>query len=346
MVRVGIEVVVACLREDVLGTRALRPQFESLGIRVVKLRGGGRYNVWFPAHLIGLIEQEKPDVVHTHLPRADWAGAIAKRLRGKAPLVSSVHDIHEFWAGRWTMPLCEWAWRQADAIIAISEAVRGWLIDSRRMPSEKITVIRYGLKLENRGQENREYRGTVELAGRPIIGSVGRLEPRKGHDCLVRAMPIVLRAVPDACLVIAGGDPWGYRRQLEALICELGMENNVRLLGFVSDVESFLGAIDVFAFSSRLEGLGQVILEAMLAGKPIVASRIPAITEIISHGVTGLLARPDDEADFARSIISLLRDRDTASAMGQRARRHVDEKWGIEEATKRLIELYGRLRPS
>jgi glycosyltransferase involved in cell wall biosynthesis len=343
MTRMGVEIIVACLREDGKGSRLLRGEFESLDIQVVRLVGGGRYNVWFPADLVRLIARVKPDVIHTHLPRADWAGAIAKGFCRKTLVVSSVHDIHAFWAGRWTMPLCDWAWRRADAIVAISEAVRRWLINSRGIPEAKISLIRYGVESKSRAANGREDYETPDTVGGPVIGSIGRLELRKGHDCLIRAMPMVLRAVPGACLAIAGGDPWGFRRHLQRLINELNLNNHVRLVGFEADIESFMRRIDVFAFASRIEGLGQVILEAMQARKPIVASRIPAISEIISHGETGLLATPDDEAEFARAIVHLLRDRDFAYAMAERARRCVEEEWRIEDAARRIRGLYGRL---
>jgi glycosyltransferase involved in cell wall biosynthesis len=97
-------------------------------------------------------------------------------------------------------------------------------------------------------------------------------------------MPAVLHKVPNASLLIAGHAPWGYGPTLQALITELGLGERVQLVGFQDDVPAFLSGVDVFAFASRAEGFGQVLLEAMAAGRPVVASKLAPHTEIVVDG--------------------------------------------------------------
>jgi glycosyltransferase involved in cell wall biosynthesis len=283
--RYGLEIVVACLREQVKDSRSLRVDFETEHIRVVDLCADNRYDCYFLSRFARLLKQESPAIVHTHLPRADLAGGLGHLLHPSMPWISSVHDIHsKSWAGKWTLPLLNVVWRQADAVIAISHAVKDWLVQERRVPSDKVAVIHYGLETQWFAQAHMHGRKHGAPAGRAVIGTIGRLEPRKGQAGLIQAMPAVLRKVPNASLLIAGHDPWGYGQTLQALITELGLGEHVQLVGFQDDVPAFLSGVDVFAFASRAEGFGQVLLEAMAAGRPVVASKLAPHTEIVVDG--------------------------------------------------------------
>src|SRR5262249_27224477 len=135
----GLEIVVACLREQVKDSRSLRADFETAHIRVVNLRADSRYDCYFLSRFARLLKHEHPALVHTHLPRADLAGGLGHLLHPSIPWISSVHDIHsKSWAGKWTLPLLNVVWRQADAVIAISHAVKDWLVHERRVPSDKV----------------------------------------------------------------------------------------------------------------------------------------------------------------------------------------------------------------
>jgi glycosyltransferase involved in cell wall biosynthesis len=176
-----------------------------------------------------------------------------------------------------------------------------------------------------------------------LIGSLGRLEPRKGHDTLIRAMPAILARVPDACLLIAGHDPWRYGKTLQALIDDLGLKDRARLVGFQADVSSFFHALDVFAFASRAEGFGQVLIEVMDAGRPVVASRIAPLTEIVEDRLTGLLVAVDDPQAFADGIVSLLGDSARRRRMGEAGRRRIREQFSAETMARRTVRLYESL---
>jgi glycosyltransferase involved in cell wall biosynthesis len=118
------------------------------------------------------------------------------------------------------------------------------------------------------------------------------------------------------------------------------MERHVRFLGFQSDIPSFLHAIDVFAFASRSEGFGQVVIEAMAAGKPVVVSRIPPLTEIVIDGETGLYAEPENPESFAEKILWLLSHREEAHVMGKRGQEIVRERFSASAMASSTLSVY------
>jgi glycosyltransferase involved in cell wall biosynthesis len=342
--RHGIESIVACLREYVQGSRSLRPDFEREGMRVITLRAEGRYDLCFPGRLVGLLRQEQPEILHTHLPRADFAGAVGHLLCPSIPWICSVHDTYNgSWSAEWSLALCSLFWRRADGVIVISHAVKDWLVEERHVPPEKVTLIHYGIEPEGFARRATDLRKTWSLEGRAVVGSIGRLEPRKAHDRLIKAMPALLEQVPNASLLIAGHDPWGYGKDLHALIAELGVEEQVRIVGFQADIASFLGALDVFAFASRSEGFGQVVIEAMAAGKPVVARRIPPLTEIVVDGGTGLLVEPEKPEAFARAVSWLLMHPEEAQHMGMQGRERISSHFSAEKMVAKVMSLYDEL---
>jgi glycosyltransferase involved in cell wall biosynthesis len=346
--RQGIEVVVACLKERIKGSRSLRADFESEGFRIIDLQADGRYSLRFLRPLIGLLKSERPDVVHTHLPRADFAIFLARLFHPSVLWVASVHDIHsQSWSARWALPLFDFIWRRADGVIAISHAVKRWLVAEHRVPAEKIMVIHYGIDAERFLRANGGAVAPRRTDREPVAGSIGRLEPRKGHACLIEAMGEIRKAAPGAKLLIAGADTWDYGKELQLLIDRLRLQDHVRLIGFQSDVASFLGTLDVFAFASRAEGFGQVIIEAMAAGKPVVASRVPPLTEIIVHGKTGLLMEADNPQAFADAVAWLFAHPEEAREMGRQGQERVHGHFSAPRMAEETLRLYRSLtRPS
>jgi glycosyltransferase involved in cell wall biosynthesis len=339
--RHGVDVVVACLREHVRDSRSLRADFENTGIHVVDLRADSRYDVRFPRGLARLLGSEQPDLLHTHLPRADFAGAIAHWLQPSIPWVCSVHNIYgPHWSGRRTLPLLNWVWRRADAVIAISHAVEDWLTQERRVPAAKVRVIYYGIEPELFARPETDLRKTCRLDEDTVIGSIGRLEHRKAHDCLIRAMPDVLERAPHTALLVAGHDPTGYSECLQELINDLGLQEHVRLVGFQRDVPAFLQSVDVFALASHSEGFGQVVIEAMAAAKPVVVRQVPPLTEIVIDRESGLLVDPDDPQAFANALVWLLTHREVAQHMGSRGQERVWQRFSAVRMGEETLALY------
>jgi glycosyltransferase involved in cell wall biosynthesis len=336
----GMEVVVACLSEFGKDSRSLRRDFENEGIRVIRLCGGHRFELRSFSRIVRLVETEQPNIFHTHLPRADLTGALARFLNPSVAWVCSLHAIYsDDWSGRWSLPLLRFLWNRADAIICISHAVSDWLIEGG-MPADRTKVIYYGIEPDKFSQPRVDLRKEWALNGSAIIGSIGRLEPRKGHDCLIEAMGALVKRLPNVLLLIAGHDSWGYGVTLGRRIDELGLKDRVRLIGFQDDVVSFLSALDVFAFATNSEGFGQVLVEAMAMAKPVVASRIPPINEIVVDGETGSLAECGSPKAFAEAIARLLTDPEKRVRMGARGRERVKTYFTAERMTQETVLLY------
>lgn len=338
----GLDLAVACLRERVRDTGSLRPEFEREGV-VVRDLDCGRIDPRCSWALRGLIREERPDILHTHLPRADIAGMLA-RGRKPIPRVVTVHGTYGtqgVW--RYLKPALAGVWRRANAVLAPSSAVRAWLVQSCGLPPESVRVVHNGVEVEAFASARSNLRSEWGLDARPVIGTVGRIEPGKGHDLLIRAMPQVLQEFPEALLLIAGAGPAGHVQRIADLIHSLGLRDRVRLEGFQEDVASFLRALDVFAFGSRSEGFGLAVAEAMAAGKPVIAARIPPMDEIVEDGETGLLVDPESPDAFGRAIVALLREPATAERMGTAGRSRVAERFEASRMAADVLRIYSRL---
>jgi glycosyltransferase involved in cell wall biosynthesis len=340
----GADLSVACLREHVHGSRSLRGDFERESIPVLDLDAESRYDWRFLARLSRVLAKERPDILHTHLPRADIAGALVSRFNKSLRFICSVHGIYrDRWFGAWAGRLMRRVYHEAEGVIAISGAVKSWLEQDLGVSGDKVTVIHYGIEPEPFSLANGDLRTEWGLDGSATIGSLGRLEPGKGYDCLIQAMPATLERDPNASLLIAGHDPLGYGKNFQSLIDRLRLNSHVRLVGVQNDVPSFLNALDVFAFASRSEGFGQVLIEAMAAAKPVVASRIPPLTEIVNDGETGLLVNLDDPQAFANAIVWLLTHPEQAKQMGKRGQERVHSHFSAQRMADQTLSLYETL---
>jgi len=338
--RLGVDVAVAYLK-DVPSSRPLRADFEAEGIPVFDLTDVGLIWPFSVFSLRRMLREEKPDILHSHLPRADFLCFLSHSVEPSSTWVCSVHDIHsKSWRARRALPLYRFIWGKSDLIIAISDAVKDWLVSEFHLPERKVYVVHYGLELGKFESPSADFRALHKLSSGPLIGSIGRLEPRKGFDILIQAMAIVTTEVPDVTLLIAGHDPWGYGKVIKGLINRFGLDREIRLIGFQNDIPSLLHALDIFAFASRSEGFGQVVIEAMAAGKPVVANKIPPMTEIVRDGETGLLVEAENPEALARAIIWLLRHPEEAKQMGSRGAEYVKREFSAERMAHEILSLY------
>ncbi|MER7053029.1 glycosyltransferase family 4 protein [Streptomyces sp. NPDC000351] len=189
-------------------------------------------------------------------------------------------------------------------------------------------------------------RARLGLTERPVVVCVSRLVPRKGQDTLIRAMPRVLAAEPDAVLLIVGGGP--YEKDLRRLAADTGVAASVHFTGAVpwSELPAHYGAGDVFAMPCRtrrggldVEGLGIVYLEASATGLPVVAGDSGGAPDAVLDGETGWVVRGGDEEQAADRVVTLLGDAELRRRMGERGRAWVEEKWRWDLLAKRLEAL-------
>jgi glycosyltransferase involved in cell wall biosynthesis len=339
----GVTCEVAFLRSRVKGGSIdLREAFERAGVRTHYLGCEHPFDPRSGPRLNRLLANGKWDLLHSHLPRADGAAMFCKLAdRGRVWISTIHHPYDNAYSGARLIPLLAPMWRHADGVIAVSEPVRQWAISRLGVSRHTVRTIVHGVEPKVCGAS---IPAPVDAPGaRCSIGSIGRLEERKGHDTLIRAMVTILKEFPQAQLTIAGHDPWGYGAVLKKLTVELGLENHVHFVGYVEDHDAFFSGIDVFAFASRAEGFGIVVIEAMQAGKCPVVSDIPPLNGIIAPGESGLVGRLDDPLSFAGSILSLFRDRAYLSRMGEQARRRVETEFSQDRMVERALDFYGHV---
>ncbi|MBM4435965.1 MAG: glycosyltransferase [Actinobacteria bacterium] len=282
--------------------------------------GGVLGPAWLPA-LAAAIEEGRYDLVHTHLLRADMYGALAARLAGVRWVVSTKHNVEQ----RLASPVWRAAHRSTarlvDRTIAISAAVAGWAVRTGGVLRHAVRVIPYGI-------EPRPFQAVGRAAARNVLGlppdalvvlCPARVDPQKDHATLLRAFARTRARLPAALLLLAGGPQLAaprYAEGLRLLAADLGLRDAVQWLGVRTDMPALMAASDVVTLSSRWEGLGLAILEAMAAGRPVVATAVGGARELVVDGVTGYLVPAGDPEALSTALQALLEEPDRARKLG------------------------------
>lgn len=291
--------------------------------------------------LVGLwrrIRTMRPDLVHTHSSKAGFLGRLAARLAGVPHIVHTPHG-HIF-AGYFSSVLTTaFTWlerlaaRWTDRIITLSDdEARDHLRRGIGRPGQFVTIPS-GVELETVRSAS-----PVRLVPEgPVVGTVARLVPVKGLQHLIAAAPETLRRCPQARFLLVGDGE--MRPALEEQARALGLGDRITFTGFREDVPSLLAGMDVFVLPSLNEGMGRVLVMAMALGKPIVATRVGGIPELLGDGEAGLLVPPGDPAALAEAISALLQDPSRAQALGEAGRRRAP-RYSAEAMVASLTKLY------
>jgi glycosyltransferase involved in cell wall biosynthesis len=225
------------------------------------------------------------------------------------------------------------------------------MVEIERIPEAKTRFIPNGIPLPPVAEPGADVRAELGIEpDQPVIGAVVVLRPQKALEVLLRAAAAIRRRVPEvAVLVVGGGDVSHggtdnpYVRSLHRLSAELGLEGTVRFLGLRDDVPALLKALDVCLLSSDYEGSPLSVLEYMEASRPVVATRVGGVPDIVQDGVTGVLVEPQDPEGLAGAVVGLLRDPERATAMGRAGRERRLAEFTIEAAVGRVEALYEEL---
>jgi glycosyltransferase involved in cell wall biosynthesis len=277
--------------------------------------------------LLGHVRRQRPDIVHTHTSKAGILGRLAARLAGVPRVVHTSHG-HVFYghfgrfASAFFLSLERWFGRFTAKTVALTPTERQDYIDLGVGRAEDIVTIHSGVDVEKFASGAVSSTAKKVSLGldptRRLVGFAGWLLPIKGPMHLLNAMASVWEEHPDATLVFVGMGLMAaeLREQAE----RLGAEGRVKFLGWRDDLHEIMPLFDVFVLPSLNEGMGRVLVEAMAAGRPIVASGVGGISDLVRHGETGLLVAPRDEVNLAGSISLLLSDPDRAKRMGAMGR--------------------------
>ena len=312
------------------------PRYEALGARVhiaplAPLRrelslGAALYPARFArsaAAVTALARRIKADLIHTNMEVLLEGALAASALRlphvlhYRGNTLDRPKLVFDALVGVWT--------RSADHIYCVSGAT-ATLFRQRGHRDDKVEVLYNPVNLSEFGAApaSPELRATLGAQpGQPLIGIVGRINPRKDLETFVWAAAIVAAGSPLARFVVVGADESefesSYRQQVGHLVDELGLTGRLTFAGARRDMASVMRALDVFVLTSRHEGFGRVVAEAMAVARPVVVTNEGALPELVGAGTDGLLAPPGDAAGFARQILRLLRDRELSARLGARA---------------------------
>ena len=301
------------------------PFYAALGVPFERLPSPRDLDPVLAYRLARILLSRRADVVHTHLVHADVYGVLAPGTR----IVSTKHNPDPFRAGPFRFAERALTGRAAK-VIAISDAVRTFCVEQVGLPAAKVVVVPYGLD-----ELPQPWAGNPPLAvGSPLLLAVCRLEQQKGLDIALRA----LVDVPGATLLVLGEG--SERQALESLASSLGVSDRVLLPGRVGDVASLYRQADLLVHPARWEGFGLAMLEAMLAGKAVVAARAGSAPELVEDGRTGELVPVDDAAALARGVNDLLADPERAAEMGRAGLERARTEFSVARMAERTIAVY------
>ncbi len=278
--------------------------------------------------LVRKFRESSCDAVHTHLIHADLHGVIAAKLARVKHIFFTSHNDDSF-RHRWPIRLMQgWLWRQVEAGITISEALRKFVIEVEFAPAARVHTVHYGLdpaEISSPGDSKFALRQMLGLSPEtPIAGSVCRLTAQKGITFAIQA----LQLLPDAHYVIVGEGP--LRNALESEVRKYNLPDRIHFLGWRNDVHSLLAGVDVLLMPSLWEGFGLVALEAMAVCTPIIAV----------DGETGYLVPPADPAALARRLSEILSDPAQSRAMGENGRKRLETEFSVERMINGTLKVY------
>jgi glycosyltransferase involved in cell wall biosynthesis len=336
----GMRFIVGLFRPGWLQTECQRLGVET---RVIPL-------AW-PLHLkwfldcLRLVRHENIGLIHAHEFSAIVYGWLVSRLAG-VPFVGTIHGKNYFWE-KLRRRVAYRIIARTGRLVAVSEDLKRFTVDKVGIPVSRVQVIYNGVEpgLPVSDAEIDRCRTDLGLgAGDLVIGTVGSLYPVKGHQYLLEAMPAVLKQFPNSVLLLIGrGD---LEVSLKDQAKRLGIEERVRFLGMRHDVPKLLAVMDVFVLPSLSEGLSMALLEAMVSGKPVVATRVGGNPELVNHGQTGLLVNSEDAQDLAGSLITILNDRTMLQEFGQAGADRVLRHFSMDQMVRKYRDLYGHLLTS
>jgi glycosyltransferase involved in cell wall biosynthesis len=292
------------------------------------------------------LREKKIQIVHSHgfcssvlaSPIAYWAGISA--------VVETPH-IREHWRRGWrsNYAIDRLAGRCVGAYIAVSDANRRYLIQQKRLPAEKIHLIRNGCEID---KFDPCYPPQLALKRQlgfadsdPVLLLIGRLEPQKGHSVLFAALKDVVREFPRARLVCVGEG--ALRPALEAELQQLELSACVRLVGYQANVRDWFSITDICVLPSFYEGLPLVALECLASGRAMVASAVDGTPEVVIHEKTGLTVPPGDASKLASAILRLLRDPGLRTQLGSAGRSRVETHFNLARQIRETEALYCEL---
>ncbi|MBI4707531.1 MAG: glycosyltransferase [Candidatus Omnitrophica bacterium] len=296
-----------------------------------------------------LIKRYRFDIVHTHTSKAGIVGRLAAKLAGVQVVVHTPHGhVFHSYFGRFESMLYRFLEMIfscfCDKIITLTDNCKNEHLKLKIATADKFITIPSGVKVEdfNGSFDNKKTKGELGIPlDRKVIGTVARIEPIKGISFFVEAMPQVLEKFPNSHFLLVGDG--SQRKFLQNRVEELGISQKVIFSGIRQDVARMISIMDIFVLCSLNEGMGRVLVEAGVMGKPSVATKVSGIPELVKDGESGVLVEPASSSELAKGIIQLLSYPDKAKLFGENARKIMNENFSAKEMVNRIDNLYCEL---
>lgn len=318
-------------------------EIEEAGIEVIPLNKLRHTFDWtMVKDIYNLIKKKNVKIVRTHLYHANLYGRLAARIAKVPCIVASVHDTYTYTMDkklhRRIINKC--LSRFTDKIVAVSEAVKKDILKYDDISDDKIIVIHNGIDKGGFQNINRELiRSNLAISPEvQVIGMVGRLSLQKGQKYLLKAVSKIRDRFPKIVLLIVGDGP--LRNELESYARSLDIMKNTIFLGSRRDIPAILSSMDIFVFPSLWEGLPSTLIEAMAAGKPIIATDITPNKEIINSEKVGILVPAKNSDALASSIDLLLHNKDLSEDLGKAAKERAFSHFNIKATVDRYTTLF------
>lgn len=331
--------------------KTLRRDLQSQGIKAISLdKAPRKQRLRAVLKLAKILGKNKIDIVHTHCPSPDFYGRLAAFI-SRVPLAACMSRVAVTFSTIHSTAGYSSYWEKVfkhftTKYIAISEQVKKYAIDDLQIPSDKVELIYNGIDLQrfmkNKiDRENKLAKLRID-ADKKIITNIGRVAEEKGQIYLIRAAKIVLKEFPDVHFLIVGDDKTDKKtaQKLKDMVRAEGLSDYITFTGIRQDVPEILAITDIFVFPSLWEGFALVVLEAMAAEVPVVATDVGIIREVLVDQENGLIVPPKDAVALAEGIKFMLSDPERAKEMGLKGQKTVEEKFTIENTVRGYEELY------
>ncbi len=321
----GLDVRFLMLHEGEPGAAEFARALRERGVPLEQIRLRADADPLAFARLLALLVRRRPRLLHTHLFHADVYGLLAGSLARVPARASTKHGFNEFRSNKLFAALDRFVFRLAGLHIAISRGLAHYLAETEGLPEERFEIVHYGLRAAP--DEPAPYEGP------PRLLCVGRLVPIKGHSVLFEAFARAREVLPELTLDLAGAGP--LEEELRAAAPE-----GVRFLGRVTPVAPAIEEHTAVVVPSLGEGFGMVALEAMERARPVLASDVGGLPELVVDGETGLIVPRCDAAALAAAIVRVAGEPELARRLGEAGRRRALAEFSEERCIERTAELY------
>lgn len=322
----------------------LAPEVEKNGISFECLELPYRWGIKTFKAVSGWLSANPFEIVHTYLFGFDAFAAWPARLRKIPVVISSRREIPEWQQARHRLLAC-FGNRFVDKVVCCSKAVRNWVLEHERLEAAKAITIYNGVDLQRfeiSPEAGRSLRRQMEIPEDGcLVGTVANFGKEKGYPYLLKAASRSLNQNPLLHFLFIGDGP--LRREMEQEAALLSHGKRIQFAGFRSDIPELLNAMDIYVQASTREGMPNAVYEAMACARPVIATRVGGVPEVLEDNQDSLLVDAEDEHSLAKSIIRLSSDPLLRARLGTQARRKIEKSFSMDSMIRQYEELYTAL---